>query len=67
MPLSPGAMAVMFSSLWAGLYERPYLDGAAEPDGREPAGEVEHGVGFVALEHVEGAEEIGRASCRERV
>ncbi len=50
-----------FSSLRAaglGRYERPYLDGAAEPDGREPAGEVEDGVGFIALKHMEGAEAL---------
>ena len=59
---SPAAVAVAFSSLRAGLelYERPYLGGAAESDGRKSAGEVEDGVGFIALEHVEGAEAFPR-------
>jgi hypothetical protein len=49
-----------FLSMRAGFYERPYLDSAAESNGREPAGEVEDSIGLVALEHVKGADDLPR-------
>jgi hypothetical protein len=40
--------------------ERPYLGSAAQANGRDLAGEVEHGVLLVALEDVQGSEAFAR-------
>src|SRR5262245_41778183 len=40
------------------LDERPDVDGAAHPDGRQSRGELDDGVGVFAFEQVEGAQSI---------
>jgi hypothetical protein len=49
-------VAASSSRAWGRFDEGPDLSGAADADGGQAAGEVDDGVGVVALEEVEGAQ-----------
>src|SRR5262249_44113780 len=55
-----GKIAATSSCVVSWLSERPYIDDAAHPDGRQSRGELDDGLGVVAFDQVEGAQRFVR-------